>query len=293
MIDTNYETPDLGAPVPDTHAHLDMLDDPAGALVRAAQAKVSFVATVVDVTESPEHTFEGLAGWLGEAGRRLARPAASGDTAVAADAPEVRVVVGCHPHNASGYDRAAEARLRELARDPRVAAIGETGLDFHYDNSPRDDQRIAFRAQLAIAHELGLPAVVHLREAHGEGIDILTELGVPEAGCIIHCFTADAELAVRFVEMGCHISFAGPLTFKKAEELRVAAAAVPLDRLLVETDCPFLAPDPYRGRKNEPALVTHTAAMLARTHGVDARKCATALMSNAHALLGRRQGSRS
>ena len=291
MTDTRYDTPDLGAPVPDTHAHLDMLDDPAGALVRAAQARVSFVATVVDVTESPEATFEGLAGWLAEAEQRLAKEAASGDATAAVDVPEVRIVVGCHPHNASRYDEAVAARLREFARDPRVAAIGEMGLDFHYDNSPRDEQRAAFRAELAIAHESGLPAVVHLREAHDEGIDILTELGGPDAGCIIHCFTADAELAARFVEMGCHISFAGPLTFKKAEELRVAAAAVPLERVLVETDCPFLAPDPYRGRKNEPALVTYTAAALARAHGVSERACADALAANARVLLGQERVS--
>ncbi len=286
MTDIRYDTPDLGAPVPDTHAHLDMLDDPPGALVRAAQSGVSFVATVVDVTESPERTFEGLAGWCAEAEERLVAEAATEGGHAAAEVPGVRIVVGCHPHNASRYDEAVDAHLRAYARDPRVAAIGEMGLDFHYDNSPRDDQRASFRAELAIAHESGLPAVVHLREAHDEGIEILTELGVPRAGCIIHCFTADATLARRFVDMGCYVSFAGPLTFKKAEELRVAAAAVPLERLLVETDCPFLAPDPYRGKRNEPALVTYTAAALARTHGVDTRQCADTLTANAQAVFG-------
>jgi TatD DNase family protein len=202
-------------------------------------------------------------------------------------APEVRIIVGCHPHNASDYDVAASARLRELVRDPRVAAIGETGLDFHYDHSPRDDQRSAFRAQLALAHEAGLPAVVHLREAHEEGISVLEEIGVPAAGCVIHCFTADPALAGRFVAMGCHISFAGPLTFKKAEEIRAAAAAVPLDRLLVETDCPFLAPDPYRGRRNEPAWVTLTAAVVAEARSEEAAAVAEVLYGNARALLGK------
>jgi len=286
VTDIRYDTPELGAPVPDTHAHLDMLDDPVGALVRAAQAGVAFVATVVDVTESPERTFEGVAGWLAEAGERLAEEAAGRDATAAVDVPEVRIVVGCHPHNASRYDDSVDACISEYARDPRVAAIGEMGLDFHYDNSPRDDQRASFRAELAIAHESGLPAVVHLREAHDEGIEILAELGVPRAGCIIHCFTAGATLARRFVEMGCHISFAGPITFMKAEELRAAAAAVPLERLLVETDCPFLAPDPYRGKRNEPALVTYTAAALARAHGVDTRTCVDTLTANARSVLG-------
>lgn len=272
MSATSSRPPALGAPVPDTHAHLDMLDDPVAALESAARAGVGFIATVVDVTEEPERTFEGLDGWLAAA---RARP------------EEVRIIVGCHPHNAKDFSAEAETLLRALVRDRRVAAVGETGLDFHYDNSPRDMQRAAFRTHLAIAHETGLPAVVHLREAHDEGIATLEEFGVPEAGCVIHCFTGDAELARRFVEMGCYVSFAGPVTFKKADALRHAAAAVPPDRLLVETDCPFLAPEPYRGRVNEPALVTFTAAALARAHGADETAFAERLSANALRVFGR------
>ncbi|MBS3956392.1 MAG: TatD family hydrolase [Clostridiales bacterium] len=271
------ETPDLGAPVPDTHAHLDMLDDPVAALTAAARAGVTFVATVVDVTEEPGRTFDGLAGWL----------------AAADPAPgEVRIIVGCHPHNAKDFSAEAQALLRMYAADPRVAAIGETGLDFHYDNSPRDKQRAAFRTQLAIAREFDVPVVVHLREAHDEGIAILEEIGVPKAGCVIHCFTADTALAERFVAMGCHISFAGPVTFKKAAALRETAAAVPADRLLVESDCPFLAPEPYRGRANEPAFVTYTAAALARARGEDILTFASSLSANARAIFSRPRGRR-
>lgn len=278
--DRSVTLPDLGAPVVDTHAHLDMLDDPAGALERAALAGLGLVVTVADVTEEPETTFDGLAGWVASAKERL--EAAPG----APRPPATRIVVGCHPHNASAFDAAAEARLRELARDPRVGAIGEAGLDFHYDHSPRDDQRRVFRAQLDIARELDLPVVVHLREAHEEGLATLAEAGLPPAGCVIHCFTGDATLAGRFVDLGCHISFAGPTTFKKAEEIREAAAAIPLERILVETDCPFLAPVPYRGRTNEPAWVTLTAAVIAESKGVADAEFASVSTRNAEALFG-------
>jgi len=274
------ELPAVG-PMADTHAHLDMLDDPVAALVNAARAGVAFIATVADVTEDAERTFEQLEGW---------RSAAAGVLAGDADAravPVVRIVIGCHPHNAAAFDARAEARLRELALDPRVCAVGEAGLDFHYDHSPRDEQRRAFRASVRIAHDLGLPVVVHLREAHEEGIAILGEEGLPAAGCIIHCFTEDAALASRLAEMGCHVSFAGPTTFKKGGAIRDAAAAVPLDRVLVETDCPFLAPEPLRGRRNEPAWVTLTAAAVAAARPEDPQVVAAALYDNALALLGR------
>lgn len=281
--DRPVELPFVGR-VADAHAHLDMLDDPVAALERAALAGVGFVATVTDVTEDAGRTFAELGGWLAEASARLAERDGP-ETAV----PEVRIIVGCHPHNASDFDSQAEDRLCELALDPRVAAIGEAGLDFHYDNSPRDDQRRAFRSSLRIAHELGLPVVVHLREAHEEGMAILAEEGVPAAGCIIHCFTEDAALALRFAEMGCYISFAGPTTFKKADAIREAAAAVPLDRLLVETDCPFLAPEPYRGRRNEPAWVTLTAAVVASVRAEETSDVALALYENARTLFGSRK----
>ncbi len=281
MVDSLPILPDLGAPSVDAHAHLDMLDDPVAALVRAAQAGIALVATVVDLTESPETTLDGLEGWLAAASATLEH---DGGPAV----PDVRLVVGWHPHNAKEGTETLLVRLRELADDPRVGALGELGLDFHYDHSPRDDQRAWFRTQLALAHEVGLPVEIHLREAHAEGLQLLAEFGVPPAGCVIHCFTEGPELAERFLELGCHISFAGPVTFKKAEELREAARLVPLDRLLIETDCPFLAPHPFRGRRNEPAFAVLNAAAVAEAKGLASADVATAALDNARRLFGRR-----
>lgn len=270
------ELPRLGAPIADTHAHLDMLDDPAGALERAAIAGVAFVVTVADVTEAPGGTFENLQSWVDESLGRLDEWGVPHG-----DPLRVRIIVGAHPHNAKDYDAAAEERLIELAGDPRVVGIGEIGLDFHYDHSPRDAQRAAFRAQLAIAHRLELPAIIHLREAHDEGLAIIEEIGVPAAGCVIHCFTGDTELVEKFVAMGCYVSFAGPVTFKNADVIRSAAAAVPIDRILTETDCPFMAPEPFRGTSNEPAWTVFTAERIAQVRTMSSGEFARAVFDNA------------
>jgi TatD DNase family protein len=264
--------PDLGARVADTHAHLDMLDDPAGALERAARAGVELVATVADLTERPERTFDGLATWIADA----------------PEAPEVRIIVGVHPHNARHYDDAVEAELLRRTRDPRVCAIGEVGLDYHYGHSPRDVQVVSMRRHLAAAHESGLAVCVHLREAHEDGLAILREAGVPAAGCIIHCFTEGPAWAERFLDIGCHIAFGGVVTFPKAADVRLAAEMVPLERLLLETDCPFLAPVPYRGRACEPAYVTLTAQRVADVKGLEAAAVAAASLDNARGLFPRR-----
>lgn len=268
--------PDLGALTVDAHAHLGMLDDPVAALVRASRAGIALIATVVDVTEHPEVTLEGLDTWLGRAAAILAPEVR--------EAPEVRVIAGWHPHNASAGTAGHLARLRELAAERRIAALGELGLDFYYDHSPRDDQRTWFRAHLALAHELGLPVEIHLRDAHAEGLAILKDAGVPQAGCVIHCFTEGPALAERFLELGCHLSFAGPITFKNSDALRDTARITPLDRLLVETDCPFLAPQPYRGQNNEPAYAVLNAAALAAAKGLPAAEVASAALCNARNL---------
>ena len=279
MIEPLPPLPDLGAPSVDAHAHLDMLDDPVAALVRAARAGIALVATVVDLTEEPEATLDGLSGWLDETAAALESDGLA--------APDVRLIVGWHPHNAKEGDESLFARLRALASDPRVGAFGELGLDFHYDHSPRDVQRAWFRRHLELAHEVGLPVEIHLREAHGEGAALLSEVGIPPAGCVIHCFTEGPALAERFLDLGCLISFAGPVTFKKADELREAARIVPLDRLLVETDCPFLAPHPYRGTRNEPAFAVLNAAAVAEARGADPAEVAAAALANARRLFGR------
>jgi TatD DNase family protein len=276
------ELHDLGASAADAHAHLDMLEDPAGALARAAEAGVALVADVVDLTEDPELTLEGLDPWMAAARELLADPA----TAL----PEVPLICGVHPHNAKSYDSAVHERLRRLASgDRRIAALGELGLDFHYDHSPREAQRAMFRSQIELAHEMGLPVIVHLREAHEEGAAILEELGVPKAGCVIHCFTEGPDLAQRFLAMddAVLVSFAGPVTFPKAVQIREAAAVVPLGRLLVETDSPFLAPAPYRGRANEPAFVTLNAAAVAEAKGLEPSDVAAASLVNARRLYAR------
>ncbi|MCE5190659.1 MAG: TatD family hydrolase [Actinomycetia bacterium] len=273
--------PEPGAPLCDAHAHLDMLEDPARALANAAVAGVALVATVVDLSED-ERTFSELDAWLAGARELLD---ASGHDALAV--PDVRIVVGAHPHNASLFTPAVASRMREATTLPRVSAFGELGLDFHYDHSPRDAQRTAFRQQLVIAREVGFPVIVHVREAHDEGLAILAEQGLPPAGCVIHCFTEDAAMAERFLELGCILSFAGPVTFKKAQGIREAAAITPLDRLLVETDAPFLAPEPLRGRKNEPAFTVLTAVAVADAKGIPTAEVASAALENARWLFRR------
>jgi len=272
--------PDLGALCADAHAHLDMLDDPVGALAEAAEAGLALVVTVADVTEDASRTFDSHKIWRAQAAELL--ETRGSDRAV----PEVRIVVGAHPHNAKDFDWSAMGRLRVLSSCSAVGAIGEMGLDFHYDHSPRDEQRRVFRECLEFARTAGLAAVIHLREAHEEGIEILQEVGIPDVGCVIHCFTEGPELARRFLELGCYISFAGPATFKKSEAIREAAKLVPLDRLLVETDSPFLAPEPYRGRTNEPALTVLTAARLAEAKGVEPRDLAAAALANTRKVFG-------
>jgi len=274
--------PDLGAPLADTHAHLDMLDDPGLALANAARARVGFVATVADPSEDAHRTYDDLGSWLARA-RELLDEEGLGETPT----PHVRAIVGVHPHNAKNLDAQVEGELRRLARHALTAAIGEIGLDYHYDYSPRDVQREAFRRQLQIAGEMDLPAVVHLREAHEDGEAILREVGIPAAGCILHCYNLGPELLERFLALGCVVSFAGPATFKKAEEVRQAAAAVPLGRILTETDCPFMAPEPFRGRTNEPAYVVFTAARLAEARGEEPAAFGSVAYANARRVLDR------
>ncbi len=180
--------------------------------------------------------------------------------------------IGVHPHDAKMFDDAAEARLTELAKQgSRLVAWGEIGLDYHYDHSPRDVQRDVFRRQLRIARDLNLPVVIHSREANDDTIQILREefIGAGRAG-VLHCFGGDLQMARDAIDLGFFISFAGNLTFKKAEDLRAVAQQLPLDRLLVETDCPYLTPVPFRGRRNEPARVIETAKCLAELHDRDA-----------------------
>lgn len=175
--------------------------------------------------------------------------------------------IGLHPHEASLYDDALEQILLEYSRHPKVIGWGEIGLDYYYDHSPRPVQQRGFRRQLELALERHLPVIIHTRDAEEDTISTLRAIwadgGGAEIGGIIHCFTGTQRLANAAIEMGFHISFSGVVTFKTAEELRQVARSVPLERLLIETDCPFLAPIPYRGKRNEPAFVIETARKLA------------------------------
>jgi TatD DNase family protein len=237
----------------DDHCHLGHLDDPDAALEDAATAGVIRVIDVgTDVTDSRE------------AAERATRRDGVWSTA------------GVHPHEA----RAGIEGLEGLLDHPSVVAVGECGLDYHYDHSPRDDQRAAFEAQidLALRHDLAL--VIHTREAWDDTFSILGATGVPDR-TVFHCFTGGPHEADRALALGAHLSFSGILTFPSADDLRAAAARCPLERLLVETDAPFLTPVPHRGRPNRPALVTLVGRAAADAGGHAVEEVAEATWANA------------
>ena len=201
--------------------------------------------------------------------------------AIAKRYDDVWCTVGIHPHEAEAEPAVTAERLVALTQNPLVAGIGETGLDYFYQHSPRVEQQASFRAHIAAARESGLPLVVHTRDADEDTAAILEEEYAkgPFTG-VIHCFSTGRELAERAVALGFYISLSGILTFKNAEALRETAAALPADRLLVETDAPYLAPVPLRGRPNEPSYVVHTAAALARLRGVGLNEIETSTSDN-------------
>jgi TatD DNase family protein len=236
----------------DSHAHIESEDfdgDRTAMIARAREAGVEIIVAVGNGDVSKDSH---------AAARRIA------------DKYDfIYTTVGVHPHEARLLDEQMYDRLAELAAHPKVIAWGEIGLDYHYDNSPRDVQRAAFRRQLQMARERRLPAVIHTREAEEETLEILRGqwqgAGLPG---IIHCFTGTRPFAEAMVEMGFLISFSGVVTFKKAEELRETARMLPADKILIETDAPFLAPIPYRGRRNEPAYVVETARVIGELRGL-------------------------
>ena len=244
--------------IPDTHCHLQdpRFDGDRGEVLARALDGLDWIAVVGDTLESSA------------AALALARPG-------------VVAVVGVHPYHAEGVDDGALSQLRDLAADPAVVALGETGLDYYNEFSPRAAQRPAFERQLALAAELGRPVVVHNREADADCLEILRDHMPALPAVVMHCFGGGPESAEAFVELGCFISFAGNLTFPKAQKLRDAAAVVPLDRLLAETDAPYLAPQPRRGKRCEPADVLLTAAELARVRQCDESEMFEVLRGNA------------
>jgi TatD DNase family protein len=206
--------------------------------------------------------------------------------ALAAERSDVVATVGVHPHEAAQHDQALASALRPLFDAPRVVAVGEVGLDYYYDNSPREQQRAVFAHYIALAREVGLPLVIHTRDAANDTLDILRAEGARDVGGVIHCFSEDRAFAEQALELGFFLSFSGIVTFKKATGIQEAARYAPADRILVETDSPYLAPVPHRGKKNEPGYVVHTARFLADLRGVSFEELATQTTTNARTLFG-------
>ena len=240
----------------DTHAHLDALDDPHGAIVRARAAGVDRIVAIAS----------------GLASTRVTLALAEAEEGIA-------VAAGLHPHQAADDESVEE--LAALA-DGKIVAIGEIGLDFYRDYAPREAQRRSFADQLRLAGELGKAVIVHSRAAEDETAALLEEFG---GTVVLHCFSSPALLPVA-LERGYYVSFAGNVTYPKAAELRDAAAKVPQDRILAETDCPYLAPQPVRGKLNEPAYVVHTITVLAETRGEDAAELGRRIGANAAVAFG-------
>lgn len=250
-------------PLVDTHCHLadSRLDSELDAvLARAAEAGIEKIVSV------------GAIGPI-ENDRRT--------VAIAEAHPHIFAAVGVHPHDARDCTSDRIAELRELAKSQKVVAIGESGLDFHYMHSPVDAQEQALRAHLRLAAELGKPIVIHCRDAEERLAAIVREEGLPPKGGVIHCFTGDAKAAETFLDLGFHISFSGILTFKNADTVRQAARIVPDDRVMVETDAPYLAPQPYRGKRNEPAFVRRTLEVLAEVRATEPDALAATTVCNA------------
>jgi TatD DNase family protein len=220
---------------------------------------------------------------------------AAGDAKEAAQAerlvalwPDCRLSIGVHPHAAGAFtdhpERAADTVRKQIAATPAARAVGEIGLDYHYDFAPKDVQQEVFRAQVALARELDLPLVIHTREADDDTVKILQETGGGKVRGVLHCFTGGPALARAGLDLGFCISWSGIITFPRSADLRDTARGVPIDRALIETDSPFLAPPPHRGKRNEPAFVAKVAETLAEVHGVPAADVRTRTAANFHAL---------
>jgi TatD DNase family protein len=252
----------------DSHCHLDypgLVEDLPGVVARAEGAGVRLMLTI------------------GTRVKKLGQI-----LALAERHSNIFCTVGTHPHNAAEEPDVTAEELTLLARHPKVVGIGEAGLDYHYDYAPRDQQARSFRIHIAAARDTGLPLVIHSREAENDTAAILEEEMKKGAfRLVLHCFSSKKELAERGLRLGAYVSFSGILTYKNAEDIRVTARHVPVDRLLVETDAPYLAPAPYRGKTNEPAFVVKTLEKLAEVKNVTPAEMATLTSRNFFALFGK------
>jgi len=253
-------------PIVDSHCHLDCEDfraDLPAVLERARNAGLIAMVCV------------GSGGDLATAERAVE---------LAGREPDIFAAIGMHPHDARKVTPECWPALAELATKPRVVGIGETGLDYFYNHSPRQVQREVFERFLALAASVNRPVICHVRDAHGDAIEVLRRGPVPDASGVLHCFTGNVDEARKYLDMGLCLSFSGILTFEKADELRKVAAFAPIDRILVETDAPYLAPNPYRGQRNEPAFVAKTLEALAEVRGISLGRAAEATTANAFRL---------
>ena len=250
----------------DTHVHLDAgrFDRDRSQVLRRAHAQgvVAMLNVGFDLASS----------------RAAVKLAASHD--------HIWAAVGLHPHHASQYSEELEGEFRALLQSPRVVALGECGLDFYRDLSPRPVQREAFARLLGLGTELGLPVVIHDRDAHEEVYEILSEFDIGRTGGIMHCFSGDVEFARRCLDLGLYIALAGPVTYPRSHALREVARFVPEERLLLETDCPYLPPAPHRGKRNEPALVGLVCEEVARVRKMPPEQLSEITLTNACTLLG-------
>ena len=249
----------------DSHCHIDMPQFDADRAQAVARARAAGVETMLIV-----------GGVDAEAGHRRA--------VRVAEELGLPVSAGVHPHEARLATHETYHELRTLARDKRIVAIGEIGLDFYYDHSPRDVQSAVFRAQVRLAREVGLPVIIHTRDADDESATLLEEEKAEKG--VIHCFTGGHDLARRALALGFYISFSGILAFPKSDVIQEGARTIPLDRLLVETDSPFLAPPPHRGNRNEPAFVVEVARKVAALRGIPLEEVGRAAAANFRTLFG-------
>lgn len=251
----------------DSHAHLDTSNYDADRADVIARARAAGVEVMLEI-----------------AGSDIGKGSLGPGLKLAEEHEFIYAAIGLHPHEASLYGDALEQTLLECSRHPKVIGWGEIGLDYYYDHSPRDVQQQVFRRQLELAIERRLPVIIHTRDAEEDTIAILretwAEAGGTKIGGIIHCFTGTQLLADEALALGFHISFSGVVTFKTAEQLRNVAQSVPMERLLIETDCPFLAPIPYRGKRNEPAFVIETARKLSELKAVSLEEIARTTSDN-------------
>jgi len=253
----------------DTHTHLDFPQFDGDREAVIARAREAGVTTIINVGADIESSLASVA--------------------LAERYPFIYAAVGVHPHDASILDETTLAKLKELARHPKVVAIGEIGLDYYRNLSPRDVQRRVFRLQLKLALDVGKPVIIHDRDAHREVLEILKEVAQKADGRltgVMHCFSGSPEMAREVLKLGFRISVAGPVTFKNARKLPQIVRELPLDRLLIETDCPYLAPHPYRGKRNEPAYVRLVAEAIAAIKGMPVEEIARATLQNALRLFG-------